>query len=450
MASTYLSRTLGTPTNAKKYTLSMWIKRSGISSNNELVNYDSGGTQNELIRFGSNGSFLWYHRTSGGTTYNLTTNRLFRDTNGFYHIVIEVDTTQATASDRVKIYINGSKETSFSTETYPSQNLDMEINKANTVDYFRSQNGSNYFDGVASHVHFIDGTAYDATAFGEYDANGVWKIKTSPSVTYGTNGFFILKDGNSVTDQSGNGNNFTVAGGTLTNTEDNPSNVFATLNTLTLSASQLNIVYGNNKKSNTPTSNAWRSIVSTLGTSTGKYYFEVRVDNREETDLNNFAVGITDYEQSDDQTATNGKFFAFSRGYGYHAKNGDKLNNDSVTANGVAYGDSWTTNDIIGCAFDLDNGKLYFSKNGVWQNSGDPTSGATGTGSAFDIATGYTYFPVMAQYYGNEHYSFNFGNGVFGNGTVASAGTNASGIGIFEYDVPTGYTALCTKGLNGE
>jgi hypothetical protein len=89
-----------------------------------------------------------------------------------------------------------------------------------------------YFDGSMSHIHFIDGTAYDATAFGEYDANGVWKIKTSPSVTYGTNGFFILKDGNSVTDQSGNGNNFTVAGGTLTNTEDNPANVFATLNPL--------------------------------------------------------------------------------------------------------------------------------------------------------------------------------------------------------------------------
>jgi hypothetical protein len=89
-----------------------------------------------------------------------------------------------------------------------------------------------YFDGSMSHIHFIDGTAYDATAFGEYDANGVWKIKTSPSVTYGTNGFFILKDGNSVTDQSPNSNNFTVAGGTLTNTEDNPSNVFATMNPL--------------------------------------------------------------------------------------------------------------------------------------------------------------------------------------------------------------------------
>jgi hypothetical protein len=103
---------------------------------------------------------------------------------------------------------------------------------------------------LMSHIHFIDGTAYDATAFGEYDANGVWKIKTSPSVTYGTNGFFILKNGNSVTDQSGNSNNFTVAGGTLTNTEDNPSNVFATLNPL-IQLTDATLSNGNNSCTNT-------------------------------------------------------------------------------------------------------------------------------------------------------------------------------------------------------
>ena len=450
MASTYLTRSNGTPTSQQIFTFSAWVKRSGLnpSGNNMELFSQYNDTSNRMdFRFQTGDTIDFYHTSSLG---RITTNRLFRDTSAWYHIVLRVDTTQATSSDRYRLYINGVQETSFSTATYPSQNANLGTNFS-TFSIGDDSYGSGDFDGCMTHIHYTDGQSYDATAFGETDATtGEWKIKTSPSVTYGTNGFFILKDGNSVTDQSGNGNNFTVAGGTLTNTEDNPSNVFATLNTLTLSASQLNIINGNTSKSNTPTSNAWRSIVSTLGASTGKYYFEVRVDNREEIDLNNFVVGITDYEQSDDQTATNGKFFAFSRGYGYHAKNGDKLNNDSVTANGVAYGSSWTTNDIIGCAFDLDNGKIYFSKNGVWQNSGDPTSGATGTGSAFDIATGYTYFPVMAQYYGNEHYSFNFGNGVFGNGTVASAGTNASGNGIFEYDVPTGYTALCTKGLNGE
>jgi hypothetical protein len=451
MASTYLSFTNGTPTNNAKFTISVWSKRSGLASTdymNIINSRQTTSTSGLGLWWGNDSLYYNFGISDGSAIVNQSTSK-YRDTNGWYHIVVAGDTTQS-GTDKLKFWINGEQVTSFDTDNRSSfTGLDYDLgNTIYPIIVGAKHNATYYYNGLLSHLHFIDGTAYDSSYFGQYDANGVWTIKTSPSVTYGNNGFFILKDGNSVTDQSGNGNNFTVGGGTLTNTEDNPSNVFATLNTLTLSASQLNIVYGNNKKSNTPTSNAWRSIVSTLGASTGKYYFEVRVDNREETDLNNFVVGITDYEQSDDQTASNGKFFAFSRGYGYHAKNGDKLNNDSVTANGVAYGSSWTTNDIIGCAFDLDNGKLYFSKNGVWQNSGDPTSGATGTGSAFDIATGYTYFPVMAQYYGNEHYSFNFGNGVFGNGTVSSAGTNASGIGIFEYDVPTGYTALSTKGLN--
>ena len=145
-------------------------------------------------------------------------------------------------------------------------------------------------------------------------------------------------------------------------------------------------------------------------------------------------------------TGNNGEFTSESRAYGYRGKEGNKINN-GISA-GTSYGNSYTTNDIVGIAMDLDNHKLYFSKNGTWQNSGDPTSGATGTGSAFDLASGYTYLPGFSQYYGNEHFSVNFGNGYFETTAVSSAGTNASGIGIFEHDVPTGYTALSTKGLN--
>ena len=154
-----------------------------------------------------------------------------------------------------------------------------------------------------------------------------------------------------ITDQSANSNDFSVAAGTLTDLKDCPSNIFATLNTLTASASALTINKGNNSKGSS-SSNSWRSVVSNLGVSTGKYYFEIKVDNIESSDPNNFAVGITDYEQSDNQSSTNGKFFAFSRGYGYYAGNGKKVNNDSAVANGVAYGDSFTTGDIVGCAFD--------------------------------------------------------------------------------------------------
>ena len=137
-------------------------------------------------------------------------------------------------TNRTKIYVNGNEVTSFITllHIHHKTNRLFNINNSQTIYVGAFNTTQDFFNGSMSHYHFIDGTAYDATAFGEYDANGVWKIKTSPSVTYGTNGFFILKDGNSVTDQSGNSNNFTVAGGTLTNTEDNPSNVFATLNPL--------------------------------------------------------------------------------------------------------------------------------------------------------------------------------------------------------------------------
>ena len=140
--------------------------------------------------------------------------------------------------------------------------------------------------------------------------------------------------------------------------------------------------------------------------------------------------------------------------FGYYAFNGHLLNNSGSSNTDTAYGNSWTTNDIIGIAVDIDNSKLYFSKNGVWQDSGDPTSGATGTGAISIDAVSSTimgaYFFGVGAYHYTPRYNFhaNFGNGYFATTAVSSAGTNASNIGIFEYDVPTGYTALSTKGIN--
>ena len=136
---------------------------------------------------------------------------------------------------------------------------------------------------------------------------------------------------------------------------------------------------------------------------------------------------------------------ASNKGYGY-LSNGNKQYNNSATS----WGNTYTTNDIIGIAMDLDNHKLYFSKNGTFQESGDPTSGSTGTGAAYSLATGVFYSFGGSSYHGgtNPVYDWNFGNGYFGTAAVASAGTNASGNGVFEFDVPAGYTALSTKGLN--
>ena len=302
-----------------------------------------------------------------------------------------------------------------------------------------------------SHVHFTDGTTYDASAFGETDATtGEWVGKTSPSVTYGTNGFFILKDGNGITDQSGEGNDFTLGGGTLTDLKDNPDNVFPTINPLTYSTTKWNLEYGNLRTNGLASgeSAAWRSVYGTLGASSGKYYFEMKVTSVNTGDLNNFIVGIVDAEQMG-YAGDNGKFSTNeSRGYGYRAQTGKVENNGTETV----YGNIWTVGDIVGCAFDLDNHKLYFSKNGTWQNSGDPTSGATGTGSAYDLATGYTYLPAVAHYYNDEKIDLNFGNGYFGITAITTNSGNgysgAEGSSKFNYTVPTGYSALSTKGLN--
>ena len=452
MASTYLSRTPSSAGNRKTWTFSAWIKRSKLSIVGSTILFaanSSAGSNDEdaiAIEEANNPRFL----LNNGNGSSIKPSRLLRDTSAWYHIVVAVDTTQATASNRVKYYFNGELETSFSQENYPSQNYDCKINNnvPHGIGFINDTAGggnSAYFDGSMSHVHFIDGTAYDASAFGEYDANGVWTINTSPSVTYGTNGFFVLKDGNSVTDQSGNGNNWTVSGGTLTNTEDNPSNVFATINPLdrAINGTAPTFAYGNTQWTASGNSTSNNAVRGTLGNSNGKYYFEAKLLEASNTMIGVHLTSVSPFYDGDGYMGSNSGFYAI------YINGTDTIyaivggSNQNVSLGSV------TNNDIIGCAFDFDNNKFYFSKNGTWLNSGDPTSGATGTGSFGTLASG-LYVPGITNVSWTTASStaFNFGNGYFGTTAVASAGTNASGNGIFEYDVPTGYTALSTKGLN--
>ncbi len=426
MASTYLTRTPSTAGNRKTWTYSAWFKIGNVSTGPKrlFTSYDgSTATNQSTISLGGGVDYAMqiYNAPSGSSSINLTTNRLFRDCNAWYHIVVAVDTTQATGSDRVKLYINGVQETSFSTETYGSQNEDFFINSTNLHTIGRRQDNSQYFDGSMSHVHFIDGTQYQASDFGQYDANGVWTINTSPSVTYGTNGFFILKDGNSVTDQSGNSNNFTVGGGTLTNTEDSPSNVFATLNALAKGSS---VTLSNGNLTNTSGSTA-AAVVSTIGVSQGKWFIEA-VARDSVDDNSNIGVSTVGDVSGISYLGSNTTSWCY-------ATDGNIYNNGSDILN---TGTTHTFNDVIGMAVDMDNGQVFFYKNGTIINSGS----ACITGLSGDV--------FLGSGAGNSIVDFNFGNGYFGTTAVASAGTNASGNGIFEYDVPTGYTALSTKGLN--
>ena len=450
MANTYLTRTPSSTGNDKIATFSAWIKRaSTLGSQNNLFTSFPASERTQL--FLTNNDTLQLQAYSGNSaTMNVETSRKFRDTNAWYHIVVAMDSTQATASNRVKIYINGVQETAFDQSSYIGQNTTLSFNTSSRPFYVGTYDTSQlFFDGCMSHVHWVDGTAYTASTFGSTDSTtGEWKINAVPSVTYGTNGFFILKDGNSVTDQSGNSNNLTVGGGTLTKTEDNPSNNFATWSAILAMNSTMVLTNGatTGKTATNYAAGASNTWWSSLGMSSGKYYCEIKMSAATANQGEVLGVGYDLSKHQQGSTVNAYHLGYISEGWAYFGAEGKVKSNNSDVVTGLP---TWTTNDIIGIAIDMDNNKLYFSKNGTFVNSGDPTSGSTGTG-AISLTANKTYFFGCsdASMSNTNTFQANFGNGYFGTTAVSSAGTNASGIGIFEYDVPTGYTALSTKGFN--
>jgi hypothetical protein len=384
---------------------------------------------------------------SGSDTFAINTNRLFRDTAAWMHIVLAVDTTDGTAGDRVKLYINGVRETSFASSTNPSQNdANNVINESGAGIHIGDYSGgSNAFDGCMSHFHFCDGTALAPTVFGETDSTtGEWKIKTSPSFTLGNNGFTILKDGSTITDQSTNSNDFSLASGTLTNTEDCPSNVFATYNPLDNYFANSTFTNGNTTIVTNSSNTTYNT--STLGIpSTMKCYWEAKFDTVQSA---NGEVGIVNTPTTG-SAAGGGASRLYYQTYGISVNDGGAVWSANADT-GITLG-TLSTSDVVCFAWDGVNQALYVRKNAdAWINSGDPTSGASKTGAVKTFTGTRTMFPAVGDQSGSHAVgtSTNFGNGIFGTTAISSEGTNASGIGKFEYDVPAGYTALSTKGLN--
>jgi len=428
MASTYLSKTLPDAHGGGvyKWTYSFWVKRGTLGANQCMAAARNSGDYSSQIRFTSNDSLEIHDYRTSYKLQKITT-RKFRDTSAWYHIVMSND--NSVSSPDLKIYVNGVEETSFSTDNEYSQNESTSFNNSYPNYIGQKGSGADYFDGSMSHFHFIDGTAYDASAFGSTDSTtGEWKIKTDVSVTYGTNGFFILKDGNSVTDQSGNSNNFTVAGGALTKTEDNPSNNFATMNPLHYESRNTSFNDGNTTLVSTGSA-SWTTHYgfSTLAMGSGKYYVEVKVENTG-TSSQSYPIGIIDAEQNITSSLQDNGIGSI------RASNGNITGGGSNLQTGLT---AISAGDILAIAYDGDNGTLQFYRNGS-------THGNAVTG----IDTTKEYYVACDTYEGSSQFKFNFGNGTFGSSGISDAGTNASNNGIFEYDVPSGYTALSTKGLN--
>jgi hypothetical protein len=428
MASTYLTRTFGSAGNRQSWTWSGWIKKSKIynstSSSDREVWFGGYTASNntEWLEFGTQGD-VFYYTTSGVSSSG---NRVMRDPNGWFHAVVTYN------GSNLKFYYNN--ELDFD-NTGLSGDRGINVGGTHTIGAVATDQSIRRFNGVMSHVHFVDGAVLAPTVFGSTDSTtGEWKINANPTVSsYGTNGFFILKDGNSVTDQSGNSNNFTVSGGTLTKTEDSPSNVFCTWNPNMQSAARKDIVLTNGNTFIANQSSGDASVSGNIGISSGKYYWE-QITNNPSGSTNACVIGgihtAEDFAETPGNIIQNNTAGLYSNGNAY--KDTTNLGNFTSRTEGT---------DIFGVGFDADNGSMYFWRNGSALNSGNAVITGLDTSKTW-LPFGICHGGVLITT------STNFGNGYFGTTAVSSAGTNASGIGIFEYDVPTGYTALSTKGLN--
>ena len=455
----YLHKTVGTPTNADKYTLSVWIKRSiltsfGPDNAQYIMSYDGGGNPREHIRFNDSTDTLnWYFRDSGGTATNLTTTQEFRDVSAWYNFQFVYDSGQAVAANRQKIYCNGTQITSFSSSGYVAQDTDSNLNSNVSVKIGAIGTGSPsvYSSQYLSEVVFLDGQTLAASNFGEYDEDSptIWKPKDVSTLTFGDNGFYLdFEASDNLGNDANGGTDWTeVSLAADDQCLDSPTNNFCTLNPLDVVASSITFAHGNTQAFWASTA-AWRSVFGTMAPSSGKWYYEVIGGNSS----GHLHAAIV----SPEYAALLGPTLEISTtnaqpSYSIYGANGSiYYSNTSGAGNSSSYagGDPHNTHtDYIGCYFDLDNNKLYFAKNG--------TVLASGTG--FDIEAGFAYMPGFSLY--NQTAAgtgVNFGNGNF-LGTAISGTTynDANGYGIFKYDPSAGtfdggskeFLALCTKNL---
>ena len=445
MATTYLTRTLGTPTNNKRWTFSAWVKKSHVGSDINTL-FGAGGSSTNFASIWvnyNNGQIQFQSQTSGGVTGgSVRLLNLLRDVAAWYHLVVSFDSANSTAADRVKIYINGIRGTNFDgTAYYPNLNIASFINS--NIEHIigkDSYRSAGYYDGSMANVEFVDGQAYDPSYFGSTNtATGIWTPSGATAISnYGTNGFKLKMDTTSPgADTSGKGNTFT-ASGSPTLLQGNPQNNWCTLNPLAyFFGTAHTFSNGNTTVASSSVSGSINPSSATLGITTGKWYWEGKLVTAPGS---NYAlIGI----MAQAPAAAGGQNFLGGVGdqYGYAGWNGTVYNSAGSTGN-TSGGATYGVGDILSIAVDADNNRLYYYKNGTIQNSGTgiviPAAADTPFGA---------WIPAVGDWDTPSHvWSCNFGEGFFG---TTAAGTNAdgNGQGLFAYAVPSGYYAMNTKNL---
>ena len=447
--------TQGTPTNVDKYTFSVWVKRADIgASNSKIFSVSSGSTYGEEKLEFNNDDLIWRHTraSDGETVWQRVTDRKFRDPSAWYNIIVAYDSSQGTAANRCKMYINGVEETSFSSSSNPSSGLDSYTNTSSRdFKFFTFHENSNTNQDATAYfaeLVYIDGQQLDQTSFGEFDSGSpnIWKPIDVSGLTFGNNGFYLdfENSGSLGADVSGNGNNFTVNNLTsIDQSTDTCTNNFATLNPNQSNNAKdsVNSLAEGNLRFNDTNNADWRTVIGTLGVNSGKWYWEAEVVGMNGSILvgvgrQNYLTTTLNKTSSAYPGADSGDFSASYRENGIFYTNGSSSSGKSTFT---------SAGDIVMVALDMDNGAVYFGVNGTWNDSGDPTSGASKTGASYTgIQTGEFYSPSVSGSATNSTIDFNFGNPPF---TISSGNSDANGYGNFEYAVPSGYYALNSKNL---
>ena len=457
-----LGGTFGTATNEKKFTLSMWYKKSSGTTSGGQVLFGARSGYENIFLHEETMRMDWNNASSG--TINWAP--FIRDHSAWYHFVLAQDTTQSTDSNRIKFYINGVQITTLRsgvTATYPSQNLATGYNVNGQPFYVSSYNGSAAeINGYLANVQFVDGQQYDPTYFGKFDDNGVW-IPVEPgtgdggTVDYGNNGFLLeFKQTGTGTnssgigaDTSGNDNHLSVTGLAAQDiTTDTPTNNFCTMNPLmSFAGASDGIDHFREGHTVVDSNNDTSAAGSTFGVQNGKWYYEAKLTTGDQSSTN-FSTGWCQVDYEGQKGTGNGVGFMSGEDNASMDVGGNIIFNNSGSGNQATFGNR-STNDIFQVAVDLDNNKMWFGVNGTWSNgsaSQSTTFDASNSdfSSIFDTA-GVDYMPAFAQSSsGQTVLAYNFGNPSY---SISSGNADANGYGNFEYAVPSGFYSLCTKNL---
>ena len=425
-------------------TFSAWIKPSALPDKAIFTSYIDANNFVEI--YFSSGAFRVYHYDGGSVSNALYTDALYRDQSAWYHFHVIFDTANGTEASRIIITVNGTRVTSFSTTNYPTSSQDMELNSSSATLNVAARNADEQFLGYMAEVVWLDGTASAASNFGEFDEDSptIWKPKDVSGLTFGTNGFYLdFEASDNLGNDANGGTDFTETNLAATDqTTDTPTNNFCVMNPLDNYIPASTFSEGNCVIATQST--GYQYNTGTFLLTAGKWYYEMKMTTNATGDF----IGIAGRVSGSSLHHAG----YYDDNFAYSSYDGKSFTNNT----GSTYGDSWATDDtVIGVYVDLDNNKLYFSKNGTIQNSG---TGISITAPA--SVTNGGYLPSVGDNWNGDAgtYHMNFGNPTW---SLSSAVADTNGYGSFEYDPSDGgsssfdsaakdFLAICTKNLGSD